>query len=104
MEARLIAFLRQRRPALLAVFMAAELAVLFFVLAQHVWPRAVPEAVGWTVYFGSYPWALAWLAADREEPAATMAIVSACFALNITLVAALAWYAASRWKRDGEPR
>ena len=76
--------------------MAAELAVLAFVQAQHLWPRAIPEVVGWALYFGTYPWSLAWLAADRDAPAATMAILSASFALNVTLVAALAWYAVAR--------
>jgi hypothetical protein len=76
--------------------MAGELAVLLFLLAQQAWPRALPEAVGWTVYFGTYPWALAWLAGDRDAPAATMAILSASFALNVTLVVAIAWYAIER--------
>ena len=96
MEASLIAFLRKRRPALLAVFMAGELAVLLFLLAEQAWPRAVPEALGWTVYFGTWPWALAWLAQDRDAPAATLAILSASFALNVTLVVAIGWYAIER--------
>ena len=92
----LIAFVRARRRALLAVFMGAELAVLLFILAQHAWPRSVPEAFGWTIFLGSYPWSLPWLATDSNEVAATMAVITIAFALNVVLATAIAWYAWSR--------
>jgi len=77
--------------------MAGVLAVLLFLLAQRAWPRGVPEAVGWAVYFGTYPWSLPWLAQELDAPAATMVVLAASFALNVTLVAAIAWYAFARW-------
>jgi hypothetical protein len=97
-RAGLIAFVRARRRALLAVFMAAELAVLLFILAQHAWPRSVPEAFGWTIFLGSYPWSLPWLALDSDEVAVTMAVITVAFAVNVVLATALGWYACSRWR------
>ncbi len=97
-RAGLIAFVRARRRGLLAVFMGAELAVLIFILAQHAWPRSVPEAFGWTIFLGSYPWSLPWLATDSDEVAVTMAVITVAFAINVVLVTALAWYACSRWR------
>lgn len=94
----LIAFVRARRRALLAVFMAAELAVLLFILAQHAWPRSVPQAFGWTIFLGSYPWSLPWAAGDGDPVAVTMAAITIAFALNAVLVTVLAWYAFSRWR------
>lgn len=89
----LIAFVRERRAALLAVFMGAEVAVLAFVLAEHAWPRSVPEVFGWTIFLGSYPWSLPWLAVGRDDVAVTMAVLAAAFALNVVLATAVAWYA-----------
>ena len=97
-RAGLIAFVRARRRALLAVFMAAELAVLLFILAQHAWPRCVPEAFGWTIFLGSYPWSLPWVATDGDDVAVTMAAITIAFAINVVLVTVLAWYAFSRWR------
>ena len=97
----MIAFLRARRTALLAVFMAAELAVLLFVLAERAWPRAVPPPLGWTIYLGSYPWSLPWLASGSEEVGITMAVITAGFGLNVALVTAVAWYAARRARAAG---
>lgn len=84
--------------------MAGELVVLLFLLAQRAWPRGIPEAVGWAVYFGTFPWSLPWLAQDRDAPAATMVILSASFALNVTLVTAIGWYAAERRSERGHAR
>jgi len=92
---------RAGRRFFLAAFLAAELAVLAFVLAEHAWPRDVPEALGWAIYFGSYPWSLPWLAASGENPAATMAIVAAAFALNVAIGASAAGWA---WTRCRPPR
>lgn len=101
----MIAFLKPRKTILLAVFMLAELAVLLFLGAQHLWPRSVPAAIGWVVFFGSYPWSLPWLAVGRDEIAATMAILTFCFALNVVAATAVLWYFWSRWRgnaRGGE--
>lgn len=98
--AGLIAFVRARRRALLAVFMAAELAVLLLLAAENAWPRSVPEAFGWAVFLGSYPWSLPWLALGREDVAITMIVVTAAFALNVVIAAALAAYAWSRWRES----
>ena len=94
----LIAFVRSRRRALLAVFLGAELAVLLLVAAENAWPRAIPEAFGWTVYLGSYPWSLPWLAVGADALAWTMIVVTAAFALNVVLLAIAAGYAWSRWR------
>jgi hypothetical protein len=86
-----LALLRSRRTALLFVFLAAEVFVLLSLLAQQAWPRAVPAALGWTIFLGTYPWSLAWLAVGSEDPGITMAVLAACFGLNATLLAALGW-------------
>lgn len=92
---------RAGRRRFLAAFLAAEVAVLAFVLAQHAWPRGVPEAFGWTIYFGSYPWSLPWLATSAEEPATAMAIVAAAFALNVAIAASAAHWAWKRYRGSG---
>jgi hypothetical protein len=97
-RASLIAFVRARRRALLAVFMGAELAVLLLVAAENAWPRAIPEAFGWAVFLGSYPWSLPWLAAGKDDIAWTMIVVTAAFSLNVVLLAIAAGYAWSRWR------
>ena len=74
----------------LAVFLAAEVAVLAFVLAEHAWPRGVPDAFGWIILFGSYPWSLPWIAESPEAPATAMAVVAAAFALNVAIAASAA--------------
>jgi hypothetical protein len=89
------------RRRFLAAFLAAEVAVFAFVLAEHAWPRDVPEALGWTIYFGSYPWSLPWLAASAEEPARAMAIVAAAFALNVAIASSAAGWAWTRYRRQG---
>lgn len=94
---RALSFLRERRTALLSVFLAAEIAVLAFVLAENAWPREVPEALGWTIYFGSFPWSLPW--ADAEDPPVTMIAIAASFGVNVVIAAAVGWYAAGRMKR-----
>ncbi len=97
---RFLELLRARRTALLAVFLAAEVAVLLFVLAENAWPREVPEALGWTIYLGSFPWSLAWLATGSEEIGITMAVISAAFGLNVVIVTVVAWSIARRMKRS----
>lgn len=92
----MIAFLRTRRTALLAVFMAAELAVMLFLLALHAWPRSVPEFLGWAIYFGSYPWSMPWLAHDPDDVPVTMIVITSAFGLNVVLATALGWYGWSR--------
>jgi hypothetical protein len=92
---------RAGRRRFLAAFLAAEVAVFAFVLAEHAWPREVPEAFGWTIYLGSYPWSLPWLSTSAEEPARAMAIVAAAFALNVAIVASAAAWA---WRRYRVPR
>lgn len=94
----MIAFVRRRRRTLLAVFLGAELAVFVLLAAENAWPRAIPEAFGWTVFLGSYPWSLPWLALARDDVAVTMMVVTAAFALNVVLLAAAAGYAWSRWR------
>ena len=93
---RALAFPRSRRTALLSVFLAAEAFVLLSLLAQHAWPRAMPAALGWSIYLGTYPWTLAWLAWGSEDPGITMAVLAACFGLNVTLLAALGWLVVRR--------
>jgi hypothetical protein len=100
-RARLTGLVRAGRRRFLTAFLAAEVAVLAFVLAEHAWPRGVPEAFGWTIYFGSYPWSLPWLATSDENPAAAMAIVAAAFALNVAIAASASSWA---WKRYRAPR
>ena len=95
---RVLSFLRKRRTALLSVFLAAEIAVLAFVLAENAWPRAVPEALGWAIYLGSFPWSLPW--ADGENPPVTMVAIAASFGVNVVIVAMVGWYAAGRMKRS----
>ncbi|HET9471963.1 MAG TPA: hypothetical protein VFO24_12730, partial [Usitatibacter sp.] len=92
---------RAGRRGFLAAFLGAELAVLAFVWAEHAWPRAVPEAFGWTIYFGSYPWSLPWLATSAENPATAMAVVAAAFAFNVAIAASAAGWA---WRRYRAPR
>lgn len=94
MPHRVFRFLRTRRTALLSTFLAAEAAVLLFVLAEQAWPRAMPAALGWTLYLGTYPWSLPWLARESEQPGITMAVLAACFGLNVTLLVALGWFVA----------
>ena len=100
-RARLSVLARAGRRRFLAAFLAAEVAVFGFVLAEHAWPRGVPEAFGWTIYFGSYPWSLPWLATSDENPAAAMAIVAAAFAFNVAIAASVAAWA---WNRYRMPR
>ena len=95
---RALSFLRERRTALLSVFLAAEIAVLAFVLAENAWPREVPEALGWAIYLGSFPWSLPW--ADGENPPVTMIAIAASFGVNVVIVAMVGWYAAGRMKRS----
>lgn len=76
------------------MFLAAEVAVLLFVLAEHASPRAVPAVLGWAIFLGSYPWSLPWLALESEQPGITMAVLAACFGLNVTLLAAFGWFLA----------
>ena len=92
----MIAFLRARRTALLAVFMLALLAVLLFIGAQHAWPRSVPEAIGWTVYYGSWPWSLPWIG-DVAPTAASVVALACSFAFNVTLAVLIVWFALS-WR------
>jgi hypothetical protein len=98
-----IAFLRARRTAVLAVFMLALLAVLLFIGAQHAWPRSVPEAFGWAVYYGSWPWSLPWLG-DVAPTGATVVALACSFALNVTLAVLLVWFALSRRATAGGGR
>lgn len=97
-RARVSGFARAGRRRFLAAFLAAEAAVLAFMLAQRAWPRDVPEAFGWTIYLGSYPWSLPWIGA--EDPAATLAIAAA-FALNVAIVATAAAWAWRRYRMRG---
>jgi len=96
--ARLKGLVRAGRRRFLAAFLAAEVAVLAFVLAEHAWPRDVPEAFGWAIYFGSYPWSLPWIASSAEEPATAMAVVAAAFALNVAIAASAACWAWTRYR------
>lgn len=95
---RALSFLRERRTALLSVFLAAEVAVLLFVLAENAWPREVPEVLGWAIYLGSYPWSLPW--ADGEDPPVTMIAIAASFGANVVIASAIVWGIVGRMKRS----
>ena len=95
---RILSFLRERRTALLSIFLAAQIAVLLFVLAENAWPREVPEALVWAIYLGSYPWSLPW--ADGENPPVAMIAIAASFGANVVIASAIVWGIAGRMKRS----